>query len=469
GRRAESSHDGTNSGGRRPGDDARLARGQPRAREARGRRDPRRHRRGGAARGPGAVRPAHHRHADAPDGRHDAARRGQAAAAGHAGDRDDRVRDDRDGDRRDEARRVRLHPEAVRRRRDQAARRPHAGAHAARQGERGAARHRRAAVGAAAADRLGAGDGRGAAQDRARRPQQRDGADPRRERHGQGGRRPRDPRRLRAARAADARRQLRRAEREPAGVRALRTREGRVHRGRQDAPRPVRAGGRRHAAAGRDQRDRPAAPGQAAPGAAGERVRARRQQHQPGGRRARDRDDEPRPGGVGRRGQVPPGPVLPAERGADRAAPAAAAGGGRAGAEPALFARDREARQLGVPARGARGGAPAPAVRLAGQRAGASEHRRARHDPGAGAGRGAGGDDRAVAQEPQRRGGGLGRRGPRGQAAGRHREAGDPQHAPAVQGPPHQDGRRAGHRRADAGHEAEALEGRRRVGRAGRM
>ena len=38
-------------------------------------------------------------------------------------------------------------------------------------------------------------------------------------------------------------------------------------------------------------------------------------------------------------------------------------------------------------------------------------------------------------------------------------------HTPAVQRPSHQDRRRTGHRRANAGHEAEAMEGRRRVGR----
>ena len=59
--------------------------------------------------------------------------------------------------------------------------------------------------------------------------------------------------------------------REPAGIRAVRPREGRLHRRRQAAPRAIRAGRRRHAAARRDQRDRPGAAGQAAPRAAGER------------------------------------------------------------------------------------------------------------------------------------------------------------------------------------------------------
>ena len=50
---------------------------------------------------------------------------------------------------------------------------------------------------------------------------------------------------------------------------------------------PLRAGRWRHAAAGRDQRDRAVAPGQAAARVAGKSVRARRQQHHAAGGRAR--------------------------------------------------------------------------------------------------------------------------------------------------------------------------------------
>ena len=61
-----------------------------------------------------------------------------------------------------------------------------------------------------------------------------------------------------------------------------------------------------------------AAAGQAAARAAGARVRAARRRADRAGRRARDRGHQPRPAAAGRRGQVPGGPVLPAERHPDR-------------------------------------------------------------------------------------------------------------------------------------------------------
>ena len=83
----------------------------------------------------------------------------------------------------------------------------------------------------------------------------RDRADHRRERHRQGGRRARDPRPL-AARGRPVRRdQLRGDPRGAARERAVRPREGRVHRRQAEPPGPVPAGERRHAVPRRDRRD----------------------------------------------------------------------------------------------------------------------------------------------------------------------------------------------------------------------
>ena len=70
--------------------------------------------------------------------------------------------------------------------------------------------------------------------------------------------------------------QLRGAAGEPARVRAVRPREGRVHERRQAAHRPVRAGRRRHAVPRRSRRHEPEHAGQDPARAAGARVRAAR-------------------------------------------------------------------------------------------------------------------------------------------------------------------------------------------------
>ena len=88
--------------------------------------------------------------------------------------------------------------------------------------------------------------------------------------------------------------QLRGAAREHPRGRAVRLREGRVHR-RGPAPRrPLRAGRRRHAVPRRDRRDPDARPGQAAARAAGGRGRAARRADDEG-RRAPGRGDQPGP------------------------------------------------------------------------------------------------------------------------------------------------------------------------------
>ena len=108
-------------------------------------------------------------------------------------------------------------------------------------------------------------------------------------------------------------------------VRALRAREGRVHRRRrQHRSGLLRGGRRRHALPRRDRRDAAAAPGQAAARLQEREIRPRRRtRKRRQGRRADHRRDQPRP--RARRSQdgtLPRGPLLPPQR---RAHPAAAA------------------------------------------------------------------------------------------------------------------------------------------------
>ena len=93
-------------------------------------------------------------------------------------------------------------------------------------------------------------------------------------------------------------RQLRGAAARAGRERAVRPREGRVHRRAAAAPRPLRAGRRRHPVPRRDRRAAARRAGQAAARAAGARVRARRRHAQPARRRARHRRHQPRPAGA---------------------------------------------------------------------------------------------------------------------------------------------------------------------------
>ena len=77
--------------------------------------------------------------------------------------------------------------------------------------------------------------------------------------------------------------------------RAVRLREGRVHRRRAAQARTVRAGPSRHALPRRDRRSAARAPGQDPSRARGEAVRARRRHAVASRRRARRRGDEPQP------------------------------------------------------------------------------------------------------------------------------------------------------------------------------
>ena len=109
--------------------------------------------------------------------------------------------------------------------------------------------------------------------------------------------------------------ELRRDPGEPARKRAVRPREGRLHRRGRAPHRQVRGGRRRHAAARRDQRDGPAPAGQAAARAAGARDRPRRRQRAGQGQHPPPRHHQPRPRRRGRARQIPRGPVFPPQRG----------------------------------------------------------------------------------------------------------------------------------------------------------
>ena len=149
---------------------------------------------------------------------------------------------------------------------------------------------------------------------RAGRVHRRARAPPRRDRHRQGAGRARPARALPPPRPAARRRQLRRPARDPRRERAVRPREGRLHR-RSPAHRgALRGGRRRHALPRRDRRAAARGPGQAAARAPGGRVRAARLLADDPGRRAPDRGHQPRPRARGARGPLPRRPLLPPQR-----------------------------------------------------------------------------------------------------------------------------------------------------------
>ena len=118
------------------------------------------------------------------------------------------------------------------------------------------------------------------------------------------------------------------AAREPARERAVRARARRVHRRGSPEARAVRDGRRRHGVSRRNRRDGAGPAGQAAAVSRGADVQAgRRVGGHPRGR-ARDRGHQPQARGRSPAGTLPRGPVLPAQRGPDRAAAAARAGEG---------------------------------------------------------------------------------------------------------------------------------------------
>ena len=116
-------------------------------------------------------------------------------------------------------------------------------------------------------------------------------------------------------------------------VRAVRPREGRVHRRHRHAQGALRAGPRRHDVPRRDRRDFARLPGQAAARAAGRRVRARRRPADAEGRCPHRRRHQPQPRRVGCAREVPRRPLLPHQR---RAAHAAAACASAPATSPSL-------------------------------------------------------------------------------------------------------------------------------------
>ena len=116
-----------------------------------------------------------------------------------------------------------------------------------------------------------------------------------RDRHRQGAARPRDPRARPAARPALHRRQLRRPARHAHRERALRPREGRLHRRDPGEARSVRARRPRDAPPRRDRRARARPPDEAPPRPRGRRDPAARVDGDAQGRRPDHRGHEPRP------------------------------------------------------------------------------------------------------------------------------------------------------------------------------
>ena len=129
---------------------------------------------------------------------------------------------------------------------------------------------------------------------------------------------------------------LRRADGDAAGERAVRAREGRVHRGAGPEEGQVRSRRRRHGISGRDQRHQPADADRPVAGAAGEGDRAGGRLDAGQGGFPRDRGDQQAAGDAGGGACLPAGSVLPAERVRDRDSAAAGAGGGHAAAGGAL-------------------------------------------------------------------------------------------------------------------------------------
>ena len=108
----------------------------------------------------------------------------------------------------------------------------------------------------------------------------------------------------------------------PHRVRAVRPREGRLHRRQHPQLRPLRAGRGRHAVPRRDRRHADGGADAASARAAAGRIHHRRRPHPDQGRRAHHRGHQQGPAHPHPAGAVPRGPVLPPQR---RAAAAAAA------------------------------------------------------------------------------------------------------------------------------------------------
>ena len=303
-----------------------------------------------AGRGPragadAAVRRGHRRHDDAGHGRHHRARRAQENRRRPAGADDHRVRVDRERDQRDEARRLRLHHQAVQERRGAGRAAQRAGAAPAGGGE-----PRAAPEPAGAPEPARRNHRPQPAHAPGLRPDHAGGAvahhhpDQRRERHRQGaggaGAAPEfDPRRSRLHH-----RQFRQPAARPARVEPVRPRQGRVHRRGLSEEGPVRARRQGHDLLRRDRQHSARDAGQAAARDPGARVHAPRRRRNDQGRRPHHRRDQRRSAPADGRGAVPRGSLLPAARDHRAAAGAARAEGRHSAADPA-FPRSSTARR----------------------------------------------------------------------------------------------------------------------------
>ena len=207
-------------------------------------------------------------------------------------------------------------------------------------------------------------------------------AHPRRERHRQGTAGHRHPPGQRLPRRAVHPGQLHRHPGVAARIRAVRPRQGLVHRRGEELCRPVPVGPQRHPVPRRDRRHAAAHPGQAAARAPGPADPAGGQFPAGAGERAHHLGHPPQPRGGDQGTRLPRGSLLPAQRGQPgTAAPAPAAGGhpaaGRAFCRPA----HRQGRGPGKAVH-ARGHAGAGRGALAGQHPPAVQRGRERGGPG---------------------------------------------------------------------------------------
>ena len=206
------------------------------------------------------------------------------------------------------------------------------------------------------------------------------GAAPRRERHRQGAVRPGAPPEQPAAQQALHQGGLRGAARDAPRERAVRPREGLVHRRGVHAGRTLRGRRRGHALPRRDRRHHPDGAGEAAPLPRGAGVRARGRQPDLQGRRADRGRHPPGPQEEARGGRVPGGPLLPPQRDRDPDPAAARAARRHPAAGPPLPEEVRRGERQGHHGGLGRGPGAPPRPPLAGQRARARE----RHGAGGG-------------------------------------------------------------------------------------
>ena len=211
----------------------------------------------------------------------------------------------------DEARRFRLHFQAVRAGRTEARRAARAGAPPPAAGKPQPQKRGVVEIPLREHHRPEPADAGRLPADRAVRADQLDRADHRRKRHRQGTDRARDPLQQPAQGQALRRGRLQRAEREPAGKRVVRPRQRRLHRRGRQQEGHVRGGRRRHAVPRRDRQHLDVDPGQAVARAAGARIpRGRRypraDRQCPAGHR-----HQQGPQGDGRGRHLPRRPLLP--------------------------------------------------------------------------------------------------------------------------------------------------------------